>query len=68
MRGFQVNERSFGSAHFARISREQCQKIHWASLEILERTGLRIHDEEAVSIFKKGGALVSGEDRVRAAV
>jgi len=65
MRGFTVNEQSFGSAHFARISREQCQKIHWASMEILERTGLRIHDEEAVSILKKGGALVSDEDRVR---
>ncbi|MBN1223943.1 MAG: trimethylamine methyltransferase family protein [Candidatus Aminicenantes bacterium] len=65
MRGISINDRTFGSAQFARISEEQCRKIHWASLEILERTGLRLHDEQAVSILKKAGALVSGEDRVR---
>ncbi len=65
MRGFRVNDRSFGGAQFARISEEQCQKIYWASLEILERTGLRLHEEEAITTLKKAGARVLDGDRVR---
>ena len=65
MRGFRVNDRDFGSVQYARLSEGQCEKIYWASLEILERTGLRLHEEEAMAILKKGGARVSDDERVR---
>jgi trimethylamine--corrinoid protein Co-methyltransferase len=50
---------------FARMSPEQCQKIHAASLTILERTGVRLFEPEAVDLVKRGGASVSEENRAR---
>ena len=51
-----VNESVFNSVQFARLSEAQCRKIHWASLEILERVGVRLHHQDAVDLLKKGGA------------
>jgi trimethylamine--corrinoid protein Co-methyltransferase len=39
--------------------------LHAASLEILERSGMRFHAEEAVALFRKAGAAVSEGNRVR---
>jgi trimethylamine--corrinoid protein Co-methyltransferase len=44
---------------------EQSRKIHWASLEILERFGARLHHPEAISLLKSGGADVSDGNLVR---
>jgi len=38
------------------------QKIHDAALSILERTGLRFDNAEAVEILKKGGVRISGDN------
>jgi trimethylamine--corrinoid protein Co-methyltransferase len=48
-----------------RLSPEQCQKLHNASLEILARTGVRLYHQEAVDLLKKAGASVSEGNRVR---
>jgi len=32
------------SAHYTRMGHQECEKIHYASLEILERTGIDVHD------------------------
>ncbi len=40
---------------------DQCYSIHLKSLEILERTGIVVHDENAINIFKKAGANVEDE-------
>jgi trimethylamine--corrinoid protein Co-methyltransferase len=48
------------SAHYARMGREECEKIHLATLEILERTGVDVHDEKAREILVKGGAKADG--------
>jgi trimethylamine--corrinoid protein Co-methyltransferase len=40
------------------MSRQQCQKLHWASLEILERIGVRLYHQEAVDLLRQAGALV----------
>jgi len=45
-------------------NRDQCHKMHLKSLEILERTGIEVHDDEAREIYKKGGAKIDGK-RVR---
>jgi trimethylamine--corrinoid protein Co-methyltransferase len=60
-----VNDREFKSVQFARLSPDQVRRIHWASLEILERFGARLHHQEAIDLLKKGGADVSDGNQVR---
>lgn len=65
MTNIRINDRSFGTVQFQRISPEQCRKIHNASLEILIRTGIQLHDEEAVNLLEEAGAFVADGNRVR---
>ena len=58
------NKIALESPYYRRLSDTQLQQIHNASLEILERTGIRFNDEEAVKLFKKGGAEVVDGNRV----
>ncbi len=53
------------NAYFRRISPQQCEKLHNASLQILERTGVRLFEPEAVDLLKKAGASISDGNRVR---
>jgi trimethylamine--corrinoid protein Co-methyltransferase len=48
------------SAHYARMGQQECEKIHVASLEILERVGIDVHDEKARELLVKGGAKADG--------
>jgi trimethylamine---corrinoid protein Co-methyltransferase len=48
-----------------KITPQQCELIHNASLEILERTGVRLFDQEALDLIKSGGAKISDGNRVR---
>jgi len=43
------------------ISRDQFDKIHNASLKILEETGIQFHSREALDMFKKNGAKVEDQ-------
>ena len=65
MSRIRVNDKGFGGGQFSRLSPEQCQKLHNASLEILERTGVRLYDQQAIDLLKKAGASFSEENRVR---
>jgi len=65
MTQIRINEKAYGGAQFARVSPEQSQKLHNASLEILARTGARLYDQEAIDLLKKAGASVSEGNRVR---
>ena len=49
---------SMTSAHYARLGQQEREKIHVATLEILERVGVDVHDEEARDILGRGGARV----------
>jgi len=51
---------SMTSAHYARMGRAECEKIHVATLEILERVGVDVHDEGARELLVKGGAKLDG--------
>ncbi|MBT8357617.1 MAG: trimethylamine methyltransferase, partial [Desulfobacterales bacterium] len=55
---------SMNSAHYARMGEQECNKIHLATLEILERTGVDVHDENAKNILVQGGATADGK-RIR---
>ncbi len=59
MTDIRINDRNY------RLSPEQCQKLHSASLEILSRTGVRLYHQKAVDLLNKAGASVSEENRVR---
>jgi trimethylamine--corrinoid protein Co-methyltransferase len=50
---------------FNRLSLEQGDKIHAASLEILERIGVRIYLDEAIELLRKGGGTVEDGNLVR---
>jgi len=53
------------SRPFRRLSDEQCERLHQASVEILERTGVRLYHQPAVDLLRKAGASVSDGNRVR---
>ncbi|RLC20370.1 MAG: trimethylamine methyltransferase, partial [Deltaproteobacteria bacterium] len=55
-----THDLSMNSAHYARMGEGECKKIHMATLEILERTGVDVHDETARNILIKGGATADG--------
>lgn len=57
---YQVN----AAVHFRVLSENQLEEIHYATLEVLEGTGVNVFDEEALDLFEKGGAFVDG-NRVR---
>lgn len=46
------------------LSINQCEDIHLATLEILDRVGVNVFHQEALELLKKGGAKVDGH-RVR---
>jgi trimethylamine--corrinoid protein Co-methyltransferase len=56
---------SAGTVPFYRgLTDDQCRLIHCASLEILERTGVKVDYHPALDLLKKAGCFV-GENRVR---
>jgi len=48
------------NARYGRMGPESCERIHMASLEILERVGIDVHDERAREILGDHGAEVDG--------
>ena len=63
-RGISVSNRE-DRFSFARLTARQCQQVHEASLKILERTGVRLYEQEALDLVKRAGADVSDGNRVR---
>jgi trimethylamine--corrinoid protein Co-methyltransferase len=47
------------------LTEEQCAIIHRASLEILRRTGVRVHHEGALKLLRQADAVVSDGNLVR---
>ena len=60
-----MNHRNRPGVHFQRMTDEQCQRIHEASLEVMERTGVRLYEQEAIDLLQNAGAQVSDGNRVR---
>ncbi len=51
---------SMTSAHHSRLGQQECEKIHTATLEILARVGVDVHDELARNLLVEGGARCDG--------
>ncbi|MCL2163907.1 MAG: trimethylamine methyltransferase family protein [Oscillospiraceae bacterium] len=62
MRANQNYQQSFG---LNALSVDQIEELHFASLEVLDRVGLRFHDDKAVEILKKAGARVEDGNLVK---
>ena len=52
------------SPYYRRLTDYQLQQIHNASLEVMERAGIRFYDDEALKLFKSGGAEITDGNRV----
>ena len=61
----QSNYVAFNTPQFRKLSGDQVERIHNASLEILDRTGVCLYEPEALDLLKKAGVAVSEENRVR---
>lgn len=48
----------YNSAFGGKMSEQQCRKLYWGALEILERIGVRLYEQEALDLLKKAGARI----------
>jgi trimethylamine---corrinoid protein Co-methyltransferase len=46
---------------FSMFSEAQCQRIHFAALEILRRTGVRVYEKEALNLLQDAGAVITDD-------
>jgi trimethylamine---corrinoid protein Co-methyltransferase len=61
----QSNYTSFDTPRFRKLSDDQVERLHHASLEILDRTGMRLYEPEAIELLVKKGVQVEDGNRVR---
>ncbi len=59
-----ISNRNINGGGITHLSDEQVQKIHAASLEILEGKGVQLHLPAAIDLLKKAGAKVSDDNLV----
>lgn len=60
-----TNFASSSSLQFRKLSDEKLEKINAASLEILERTGVRLYEPRALEVLKRKGVQAEDGNRVR---
>jgi len=65
MTDVQTDERPSLRGKFRRLSHEQCERIHAASFEVMERTGVRLYEPEAIDLLRMAGAQISEDNRAR---
>lgn len=61
----QSNYTAFDTPRFRKLSDDQIERLHHASLEILARTGVRLYEPEALDLLKARGVAVEDGNRVR---
>lgn len=60
----QSNYTSYDTPRFRKLSDDQVERLHHASLEILDRTGVRLYEPEAIELLKQKGVKVEDGNRV----
>ncbi len=61
----EANYTQNSSPIFKIFTRRQVRRIHYATLEILERTGVKIESETALELLDGAGADISDPNRVK---
>ena len=59
----QSNYFEYQTPQFRTLSRDQVERLHHASLEILDRTGLCLYEEECLELLKHAGVKVTDGNR-----
>jgi trimethylamine---corrinoid protein Co-methyltransferase len=60
-----ANTIEYVGPQFRVMSDDQLREVHWASLDVLERTGCRVHHAGALELLQRAGAIVSDGNLVR---
>jgi len=60
-RTLHAGKRQSGGFSLNVFSDDELYEIHLATLEVLEKTGVFVEDQEALDIFKQHGVKVNGE-------
>jgi len=55
-----TNYAEFVGPQFRVMSDQQLQEVHWATLEVLERTGCRVYHQEMLDRLRRAGAVMDG--------
>jgi trimethylamine--corrinoid protein Co-methyltransferase len=61
----QSNYTEFNTPQFRKLSPDQLERLHHASLEILDRTGVRLYDQGALDLLERAGVAIEEGNRVR---
>ncbi len=61
----QSNYTAYATPRFRKLSDDQIEQLHCASLEILERTGVRLYEPAAWALLQRKGLQVEDGNRVR---
>jgi trimethylamine---corrinoid protein Co-methyltransferase len=61
----QSNYTEYLTPRFRKLSDDQIERLHHASLEILDRTGVCLYEAEALALLQKKGLRVDDGNRVR---
>lgn len=61
----QSGSNTMQSVHFRRLGDEQCQQLYWACLDLLSRTGVRLHHQEALDLIADAGASITDDNLAR---
>jgi trimethylamine--corrinoid protein Co-methyltransferase len=62
-RNLSVGRPRSGGLHVSVFTESELEEIHFSSLEVLERAGVFVEDDEALDIFSDGGCVVDRETR-----
>lgn len=62
--GMLVNQTNNQTFQFRMCTDEQLHRLHFGTLEVLERTGVKIFDPEALQLLKDGGAYVNEKEKI----
>ncbi len=63
----QSNYTSYDTPRFRKLSDDQTERLHHASLEILDRTGVVLYEPEAVELLRRKGITAEAVDEGRGA-
>lgn len=61
----QSNYTAHGTPRFRKLSDDQVEHLHHASLEILDRTGVYLYEQEALELLRSKGLAIEEGNRVR---
>ena len=56
-----ANLKTVASLGLNTMTNDQCEEIHLATLEVLERTGVKIFHTDVLGLLEKAGAHVDGD-------